>query len=199
MQAGVRATGVRFALSLSERYGIAGLVKTRILVRLAVIGMAMAVCNCSAPHRSVSAISASASALSQSTRARLEKSGIHGCDHVVAYAYNLGSSYPAGGRFIVTRGRLNATRTPVTGVRLSDPQVNRLAGAAAASVRPSVFANCFNPRHGFVFYRADGSIAASYSVCLECQGVDEKGCEFGSRPDYSALGGLIDQLGLPVR
>ncbi|MFD0892588.1 hypothetical protein KBB96_14285 [Luteolibacter ambystomatis] len=132
-------------------------------------------------------------------KTRLENAGISGCERVVAYAINLDEKYPNPNHGILMDGRLNPSRSPVTGVTLSAQQTARLLDATIDFKHHGPEAMCFEPRHGLVFYRADGGIAAHCTICFHCRGLRSTGGRFSDAPDYDSLERLVQELGLPLK
>ncbi len=107
---------------------------------------------------------------------------------------------------IIKNGRLVKSVANPEGVLLSPAQVQRLI--TAISQTPDhrngqlIFTtnNCaFDPHNAFVFYDADGKMAATVEVCTLCGDVDvfpERKDSY--KYDFTAIEPLITELGLPV-
>jgi hypothetical protein len=81
---------------------------------------------------------------------------------------------------------LDATAVPGAGVPLSPAQVARLKLAFAEPSGEQGAAACFNPRHGFVFYDAKGTVVGTLDICFECTNtsVNSPGYDAKAKPVY---------------
>ena len=136
--------------------------------------------------------------MTAATKIRLEAVGVGDCDRVVAYTINLGKEYPAPNATVIMKGAINTNRAPRNGISLDDTSVNRFLDAMATKEHPGPHFICFYPHHGFVFYRADGTVTAHTTICLMCSGYYTDGGSFVSQPDYKALASLVHDIGLPT-
>lgn len=88
-------------------------------------------------------------------------------EYVRAYQYNLDSERSD---YIVVDGRLHPTVVDTVGVELSDHQVTQVLGIVNGTLGADedMVAECFIPRHGLVFYNAQGKPSAHISICFDC-------------------------------
>lgn len=82
---------------------------------------------------------------------------------------------------------------------LSADQVTQLASLLTDKHKPREPAYCYVPHHGFLFYRADGTVGAHVEICLLCaQGVSSPSEGLAKNWDYPGLKSFIVSIGLPA-
>ena len=81
------------------------------------------------------------------------------------------------------------------GILLNPDQERRLITAVTSSVEPYKGADCFNPRHAFVFFDPLDRPVANLIVCFDCVWAEGGPSDM---PDIGALADLVTDLGLPL-
>jgi hypothetical protein len=113
---------------------------------------------------------------------------------VRAYAYN---SKGLGEEPIIKDGKLNDTVINKDGMLMNKQQVERLIKDVTRESEPFGMANCFNPRHAFVFYSEDHKPVAQIEVCFECLAYYPKPDTGIVYCDMQGIAKLCNELHLP--
>lgn len=117
-------------------------------------------------------------------------------DEVRAYRYDNSVTdtvpYYAG---VIHYDLLNPTIITPEGALLNDSQTELLLKIMNGEMEPNEFigADCYNPRHGFIFYR-DNKAVGHISICLECNGISA--VPRSRISDVNAFRPLLKELGL---
>jgi hypothetical protein len=97
---------------------------------------------------------------------------------------------------IVAEGKLIDSVWDKEGVKLSPEQVQRLDKILQQPDRDVAVADCFNPRHGIVFWDKNNKPVAHISVCFECNLL--KATPELYKYDLTDIKQLFLELGMPV-
>jgi len=117
---------------------------------------------------------------------------------VRAYLYNMeGEGAPP----ILKEGRLHETVWNPKGARLSEAQIATVQ-KAVAEYHPAIPmgpANCYTPRHAFVYYDAQGKAVGYVEICFSCWGY-RASPRIGERVpiDFDTLKKVFQELKIPV-
>jgi len=115
---------------------------------------------------------------------------------VRAYLYNLAGEHAAP---ILKQGKLHATVWNPTGVELSKPQITTVQ-RAVADYHPEVHrvpADCYQPRHAFVYYDANHKPVGFVEICFSCWGY-RLSPEQHREVDLDTLKKVFVELKIPV-
>lgn len=100
-------------------------------------------------------------------------------------------------RSFFVNGRMHTGVQDAKGVKLSPAQVVRLLNAITMSHDKQARTPCYKPHHAFVFYDAQGKVAAVFEMCFGCNKFSETPDGLPEYVDTGALQGLVQELGLP--
>lgn len=100
-------------------------------------------------------------------------------------------------RSFFVNGRMHTGVQDPKGVKLSSAQVVRLMNAITLSHGKQARTPCYKPHHAFVFYDAQGKVAAVFEMCFGCNKFRETPDGLPEYVDTGALQGLVQELGLP--
>lgn len=96
-------------------------------------------------------------------------------------------------------GKLNATRVPEKGIRLTSEQIRRLEAAVTGSHPEHPVADCFYPHHAFVFFNDAGKVVGNINICFLCSNYRGEPKGYAENWDLGELKNLISDLGMPIR
>ncbi len=96
-------------------------------------------------------------------------------------------------------GKLNPTRIPLNGVKLTEDQALILQKVVYGNHPAHPLAACLYPHHAFLFFDADGSIVGQINICFICYSYHGLPQGFASQWDLAALSELFRQLNMPIK
>ena len=101
-------------------------------------------------------------------------------------------------RFLHHEGKLHPGLAPAWTRKLTEQQVTSLLKCLTGEHKGSLGGFCYEPHHGFIFRKKDGTIAGHFEVCLLCRGSFRDPQEgLSTYPDYLGIDALLEELNLP--
>jgi hypothetical protein len=101
-------------------------------------------------------------------------------------------------RSFFVNGRMHQGVMDPKGVVLTPDQVRQLLAAITVSHGKQPRTPCYKPHHAFVFYDAQGGVAAVFEMCFGCNKFMETPEGLPEYVDTAALHALCKELGLPL-
>lgn len=102
-------------------------------------------------------------------------------------------------RNMIEQGKLNETRTPTDGIKLTDVQVDQLKAAITGKHTDMGVGACIYPHHAFVFYDEENQIAGSIDICFLCSSFRAQPKGYARNWDMLTIAELIHDAGVPLR